>query len=126
MSKEIPDNKIDNSEISDKIKEKIKNNLLNLDTILKTHKGFPEGIILDADIDLKSGNIKHYFIKDKDGNIIKFADLRKNDKFLRILKEYFRESYIDEIEKPLTDSEIDKYIDALADIYLAEEANYES
>ena len=102
-----------------KIGEEIKENIIkNLTDSLKVRGGIPGGSTIETKIDFESGKIEHYFIKDKNGKIIKFADLRKNDAFLKILKEYFRGSYIDETGKYLTDSEIEQYIDELADIYL--------
>lgn len=125
MNEKIPeDTEKLNIEIDKNIKKITEKNFLDLTNNLKLRGGIPKESKLIALVDSKNGNLEHYFIKNKKGEIIKFADLRKNDLFLNVIKEYFKESYLEGLGKHMTDSEIEEHIDYLADIYLDEETNY--
>ncbi len=79
MSKEIIKNNINKfefsgAEIGDEIRRKIEDNFRKLIDELISQGAIPKGGSIH--INLKNNEIESYFIKDKDGKIIEFADLK--------------------------------------------------
>lgn len=65
----------------------------------------PDGRIIEGYYDLKNGQLKEYLIKDKQGNVLSFADLRNNKNTSEIIKENLLKKGI-----VLTDEEVKKIL----------------
>ncbi len=79
MSEEIFKNNFEfsDAEINDEIKIKVKDNFKKLISKLKSQGALPERGSIQISHNPKNGELEFYFIKDKNGEIIEFTDLRK-------------------------------------------------